>query len=90
MVIGSDLLVTVSRRFCIEVMKQMLNLFQPGNLPSVTTFQTFGRIFSANVNDSIPFLSAVLSMLAPLLPEAKTDPLKRAIAGGDFPPSHLL
>ncbi|OQV23571.1 Maestro heat-like repeat-containing protein family member 1 [Hypsibius exemplaris] len=80
-ILGSDLLVTVSRQFCIEVMKQMLNLFQPGNLPSVTTFQTFGRIFSANVNDSIPFLSAVLSMLAPLLPEARTDQLKRAIAG---------
>ena len=63
-------------------MKQMLNLFQPGQLPEPSTFNTFGRIFSANVFDSIPFLSAVLSMLVPLLPEARTDGIKRAIAGG--------
>ncbi|XP_055357868.1 maestro heat-like repeat-containing protein family member 1 [Paramacrobiotus metropolitanus] len=77
--IGSDLLVSMSRNFCIEVMKQMLNLFQPGILPTVTTFQTFGRIFSANVYDSIPFLSAVLSMLIPMLPEAKNEPIRKAI-----------
>lgn len=64
-------------------MKQMLTLFQPGSLPTVTTFHTFGRIFAANVYDSIPFLSAALSMLVPLLSEVKHDAVRRAICGGE-------
>ncbi|GAU89683.1 hypothetical protein RvY_02202 [Ramazzottius varieornatus] len=79
--IGSDVLVTMSHSHCIEMMKQMLNLFQSGHLPAPSTFQTFRRIFSTNANDFIPFLSAVLSMTVPLLGEAKSDALKRSIAG---------
>ncbi|XP_072423817.1 maestro heat-like repeat-containing protein family member 1 [Chiloscyllium punctatum] len=88
---ASQLLVALGCRFINEVMEEILQKFQPGVLPHYFVVQTLGNLATANVYGMVPFLTAILGTMLPMLGMAKHDSMKSVftIALGRFSESIL-
>ncbi|XP_048473537.1 maestro heat-like repeat-containing protein family member 1 [Rhincodon typus] len=88
---ASKLLVALGCRFINEVMEEILQNFQPGVLPHFFVVQTLGNLATANVYGMVPFLTAILGTMLPMLGMAKHDSMKSVftIALGRFSESIL-
>ncbi|XP_059496590.1 maestro heat-like repeat-containing protein family member 1 [Stegostoma tigrinum] len=88
---ASQLLVALGCRFINEVMEEILQKFQPGVLPHFFVVQTLGNLAMANVYGMVPFLTAILGTMLPMLGMAKHDSMKSVftIALGRFSESIL-
>ncbi|XP_062900740.1 maestro heat-like repeat-containing protein family member 1 isoform X1 [Mobula hypostoma] len=88
---ASRLLVALGCRFINEVMEEVLHKFQPGVLPHPYVVHTLGSLSTANVYGMVPFLTAILGTMLPMLGMAKQDSMKSVftIALGHFSESIL-
>ncbi|XP_051871929.1 maestro heat-like repeat-containing protein family member 1 isoform X2 [Pristis pectinata] len=88
---ASQLLVALGCRFINEVMEEVLQRFQPGVLPHIFVVHTLGNLSTANVYGMVPFLTAILGTMLPMLGMAKQDSMKSVftIALGHFSESIL-
>ncbi|XP_069771217.1 maestro heat-like repeat-containing protein family member 1 isoform X2 [Narcine bancroftii] len=88
---ASRLLVALGCSFINEVMEEVLHKFQPGILPHIYVVITLGTLATANVYGMVPFLTAILATMLPMLPMAKQDSMKLAFttALGHFSESIL-
>ncbi|XP_019641769.1 PREDICTED: maestro heat-like repeat-containing protein family member 1 isoform X1 [Branchiostoma belcheri] len=77
---ASNVLVAMGTRFCNEVMEGLHQKFQPGVMPHFFVVQTLGSLASANVYCMVPFLTAVLGTMLPMLGMAKHDNMKWVFA----------
>ncbi|CAH1269548.1 MROH1 [Branchiostoma lanceolatum] len=77
---ASNVLVAMGTRFCNEVMEGLHQKFQPGVMPHFFVVQTLGSLASANVYAMVPFLTAVLGTMLPMLGMAKHDNMKWVFA----------
>uniref|UniRef100_A0A914UT92 Uncharacterized protein n=1 Tax=Plectus sambesii TaxID=2011161 RepID=A0A914UT92_9BILA len=77
---ASDVLVTLGKRFCTQVMDALLQKFQPGFQPHSYVLRTLGDIAVSNVFGFVPFLSDVMSRTVPMLNSVKSDSMKAAYA----------
>lgn len=73
---ASQLLVALGCRFINEVMEDVLQKFQPGVLPHLYIVHTLGNLSTANVYGMVPFLTAILGTMLPMLAMAKQDSMK--------------
>ncbi|XP_064410089.1 maestro heat-like repeat-containing protein family member 1 isoform X3 [Latimeria chalumnae] len=73
---ASNILVAVGTRFINEVMEEILMKFQPGILPHYYSVQTLANLSCANVYGMVPFLTAILGTMLPMLGMAKQDNMK--------------
>ncbi|XP_052816666.1 maestro heat-like repeat-containing protein family member 1 isoform X2 [Mya arenaria] len=73
---ASGVLVALGKRYCNEVMEEMLQKFQPGALPHFFVVQTIANLASANVYGMVPHLTAVLGTMLPMLGMAKQDNMR--------------
>lgn len=79
------------------VMESILNKFQPGQTPHIAILKTLGALAVHNGNEfcefyangycsiyenSVPFLSDILSRCVSMLPSVKKDEVKIALANG--------
>ncbi|XP_067855622.1 maestro heat-like repeat-containing protein family member 1 [Heptranchias perlo] len=88
---ASNLLVALGCRFINEVMEEILQKFQPGVLPHFFVVRTLANLSMANVYGMVPFLTAILGTMLPMLGMAKLDTMKSVftIALGHFSESIL-
>ncbi|XP_072350418.1 maestro heat-like repeat-containing protein family member 1, partial [Scyliorhinus torazame] len=88
---ASNLLVALGCRFINEVMEEILQKFQPGILPHFFVVRTLANLSTANVYGMVPFLTAILGTMLPMLGMAKQDAMKSVftIALGHFSESIL-
>ncbi|XP_078392967.1 maestro heat-like repeat-containing protein family member 1, partial [Cetorhinus maximus] len=88
---ASKLLVSLGCRFINEVMEEILQKFQPGVLPHFFVVHTLANLSTANVYGMVPFLTAILGTMLPMLGMAKQDAMKSVftIALGHFSESIL-
>ncbi|OWF48217.1 Maestro heat-like repeat-containing protein family member 1 [Mizuhopecten yessoensis] len=73
---ASGVLVAIGAKYCDEVMDEMLQRFQPGQLPHFFVVQTIGNLAQANVYRMVPHLTAVLGTMLPMLGMAKHDNMR--------------
>ncbi|XP_069113199.1 maestro heat-like repeat-containing protein family member 1 isoform X7 [Argopecten irradians] len=73
---ASGVLVAIGTKYCDEVMDEMLQRFQPGQLPHFFVVQTIGNLSQANVYRMVPHLTAVLGTMLPMLGMAKHDNMR--------------
>ncbi|XP_064639982.1 maestro heat-like repeat-containing protein family member 1 isoform X2 [Lineus longissimus] len=73
---ASGVLVAIGKRYCNEVMEELLLKFQPGALPHFFIVQTIGNLTTANVFGIVPFLRVILGTMLPMLGMCKHDNLK--------------
>ncbi|XP_078061865.1 maestro heat-like repeat-containing protein family member 1 isoform X2 [Mustelus asterias] len=73
---ASKLLVALGCRFINEVMEEILQKFQPGILPHYFVVHTLANLSTANVYGMVPFLTAILGTMLPMLGMAKQDTMK--------------
>lgn len=73
---ASGVLVALGKKYCNEVMEEMLQKFQPGTLPHFFVVQTIANLASANVYGMVPHLTAVLGTMLPMLGMAKQDNMR--------------
>uniref|UniRef100_A0A4W3GQV8 Maestro heat-like repeat-containing protein family member 1 n=1 Tax=Callorhinchus milii TaxID=7868 RepID=A0A4W3GQV8_CALMI len=83
---ASNLLVALGCRFINEVMEEILQKFQPGILPHFFVVRTLANLSVANVYGMVPFLTAILGTMLPMLGIARQDNMKSVftIALGRF------
>ncbi|KAL4234897.1 Mroh1p [Mactra antiquata] len=73
---ASGVLVSLGKKYCNEVMEEMLQKFQPGALPHFFVVQTIANLASVNVYGMVPHLTAVLGTMLPMLGMAKQDNMR--------------
>ncbi|XP_071959367.1 maestro heat-like repeat-containing protein family member 1 [Antedon mediterranea] len=73
---ASGVLVALGKKYCNEVMEEILKRFQPGTLPHFFTVQTMANLSTGNPFSFVPFLTAVLGTMLPMLGLAKHDNMK--------------
>ncbi|XP_072562213.1 maestro heat-like repeat-containing protein family member 1 isoform X3 [Paramormyrops kingsleyae] len=73
---ASNILVAVGNKHMGDIMEEMLSKFQPGVLPHFFVVQTLARLAHSNVYGMVPFLSAILTTMLPMLGMAKQDNMK--------------
>ncbi|XP_027005039.2 maestro heat-like repeat-containing protein family member 1 isoform X2 [Tachysurus fulvidraco] len=73
---ASDILVAVGNKYINEIMEDILGKFQPGVLPHYFVVQTLASLSDSNVYGMVPFLSAILGTMLPMLGLAKQDNMK--------------
>ncbi|XP_052229832.1 maestro heat-like repeat-containing protein family member 1 isoform X3 [Dreissena polymorpha] len=73
---ASGVLVALGKKYCNEVMENMLLKFQPGTLPHFFVVQTIANLCSVNVYGMVPHLTAVLGTMLPMLGMAKQDNMR--------------
>ncbi|XP_038067311.1 maestro heat-like repeat-containing protein family member 1 isoform X2 [Patiria miniata] len=73
---ASGVLVALGHKYCNEVMEELVRKFQPGTLPHFFVVQTMANLATANSFGFVPFLTATLGTLLPMLGMAKQDNMK--------------
>ncbi|XP_053350115.1 maestro heat-like repeat-containing protein family member 1 isoform X1 [Clarias gariepinus] len=73
---ASNILVAVGNKYINEIMEDILVKFQPGVLPHYFVVQTLASLSDSNVYGMVPFLSAILGTMLPMLGLAKQDNMK--------------
>ncbi|KAB5586895.1 hypothetical protein PHYPO_G00006680 [Pangasianodon hypophthalmus] len=73
---ASNILVAVGNKYINEIMEDILGKFQPGVLPHYFVVQTLASLSDSNVYGMVPFLSAILGTMLPMLGLAKQDNMK--------------
>ncbi|KAF4088237.1 hypothetical protein AMELA_G00080220 [Ameiurus melas] len=73
---ASNILVAVGNKYINEIMEDILCKFQPGVLPHYFVVQTLASLSDSNVYGMVPFLSAILGTMLPMLGLAKQDSMK--------------
>ncbi|XP_053484916.1 maestro heat-like repeat-containing protein family member 1 isoform X1 [Ictalurus furcatus] len=73
---ASNILVAVGNKYINEIMEDILGKFQPGVLPHYFVVQTLASLSDSNVYGMVPFLSAILGTMLPMLGLAKQDSMK--------------
>ncbi|XP_060777885.1 maestro heat-like repeat-containing protein family member 1 isoform X2 [Neoarius graeffei] len=73
---ASNILVAVGNKYINEIMEDILGKFQPGVLPHYFVIQTLASLSDSNVYGMVPFLSAILGTMLPMLGLAKQDNMK--------------
>lgn len=73
---ASGVLVALGKKYCNEIMEEMLQKFQPGSLPHFFVVQTIANLCSVNVYGMVPHLTAVLGTMLPMLGMAKQDNMR--------------
>ncbi|XP_033117617.1 maestro heat-like repeat-containing protein family member 1 isoform X2 [Anneissia japonica] len=73
---ASGVLVALGKKYCNEVMEEVLKRFQPGALPHFFIVQTMANLATANPFSFVPFLTAVLGTMLPMLGLAKHDNMR--------------
>ncbi|XP_034031218.1 maestro heat-like repeat-containing protein family member 1 isoform X2 [Thalassophryne amazonica] len=73
---ASNILVAVGNKHINDIMEEILSKFQPGVLPHFFVVQTLGNLSTSNVYGMVPFLSAILGTMLPMLNMAKQDNMK--------------
>ncbi|XP_071811966.1 maestro heat-like repeat-containing protein family member 1 isoform X2 [Apostichopus japonicus] len=77
---ASNVLVALGRRFCIQVMEELLRKFQPGIIPHFFVIQTMASLAMANSFGFVPFLTSVLGTMMPMLESTKQDNMRWVFA----------
>lgn len=77
---ASTVLVALGRRFCIQVMEELLRKFQPGVIPHFFVIQTMASLSMANSFGFVPFLTSVLGTMMPMLESTKQDNMRWVFA----------
>lgn len=77
---ASEVLVALGRRFCIQVMDELLTKFQPGVTPHFFVIQTMANLAMANAFGFVPFLTSVLGTMMPMLESTKQDNMRWVFA----------
>ncbi|XP_076846747.1 maestro heat-like repeat-containing protein family member 1 isoform X2 [Brachyhypopomus gauderio] len=73
---ASNILVAVGNKYINDFMEEILGKFQPGVLPHFFVVQTLASLSDSNVYGMVPFLSAILGTMLPMLSLAKQDTMK--------------
>ncbi|XP_022529276.2 maestro heat-like repeat-containing protein family member 1 isoform X2 [Astyanax mexicanus] len=73
---ASNILVAVGNKYINDIMEEILSKFQPGVLPHFFVVQTLASLSDSNVYGMVPFLSAILGTMLPMLGMAKQDNMK--------------
>ncbi|TSK34778.1 Maestro heat-like repeat-containing protein family member 1 [Bagarius yarrelli] len=73
---ASNILVATGNKYINEIMEDILGKFQPGVLPHYYVVQTLASLSDSNVYGMVPFLSAILGTMLPMLGLAKQDIMK--------------
>ncbi|XP_062848509.1 maestro heat-like repeat-containing protein family member 1 isoform X2 [Trichomycterus rosablanca] len=73
---ASNILVAIGNKYINEIMEEILSKFQPGVLPHFFVVQTLASLSDSNVYGMVPFLSAILGTMLPMLAMAKQDNIK--------------
>uniref|UniRef100_A0A8C9TKP0 Maestro heat like repeat family member 1 n=1 Tax=Scleropages formosus TaxID=113540 RepID=A0A8C9TKP0_SCLFO len=73
---ASDILVAVGNKHINDIMEEILSKFQPGVLPHFFVVQTLASLSESNVYGMVPFLSAILGTMLPMLSISKQDNMK--------------
>ncbi|XP_072535589.1 maestro heat-like repeat-containing protein family member 1 isoform X2 [Salminus brasiliensis] len=73
---ASNILVAVGNKYINDIMEEILSKFQPGVLPHFFVVQTLASLSDSNVYGMVPFLSAILGTMLPMLAMAKQDNMK--------------
>ncbi|XP_051999976.1 maestro heat-like repeat-containing protein family member 1 isoform X2 [Xyrauchen texanus] len=73
---ASNILVAVGNKYINDIMEEILCKFQPGVLPHFFVVQTLANLSDSNVYGMVPFLSAILGTMLPMLGMAKQDNMK--------------
>ncbi|KAM9310205.1 maestro heat-like repeat-containing protein family member 1 isoform 2-T2 [Pholidichthys leucotaenia] len=73
---ASNILVAVGSKHISDIMEAILSKFQPGVLPHFFVVQTLANLADSNVYGMVPFLSAILGTMLPMLNMAKHDNMK--------------
>ncbi|KAI4893277.1 hypothetical protein NFI96_019675 [Prochilodus magdalenae] len=73
---ASNILVAVGNKYINDIMEEILSKFQPGVLPHFFVVQTLASLSDSNVYGMVPFLSAILGTMLPMLSMAKQDNMK--------------
>ncbi|KAG9345013.1 hypothetical protein JZ751_009553 [Albula glossodonta] len=73
---ASNILVAVGNKHINDIMEEILSKFQPGVLPHFFVVQTLASLSDSNVYGMVPFLSATLGTMLPMLSMAKQDNMK--------------
>ncbi|XP_022082273.1 maestro heat-like repeat-containing protein family member 1 [Acanthaster planci] len=82
---ASGVLVALGHKYCNEVMEELVRKFQPGTLPHFFVIQTMANLATANSFGFVPFLTATLGTLLPMLGMAKQDNMKWVCVHAPFP-----
>lgn len=77
---ASNILVAVGNKYINDIMEDILCKFQPGVLPHFFVVQTLASLSDSNVYGMVPFLSAILGTMLPMLGMAKQDNMKWAFS----------
>uniref|UniRef100_A0A1A8FIU1 Maestro heat-like repeat family member 1 n=2 Tax=Nothobranchius korthausae TaxID=1143690 RepID=A0A1A8FIU1_9TELE len=73
---ASNILVAIGYKHINDIMEEILSKFQPGVLPHFFVVQTLANLSDSNVYGMVPFLSAILGTMLPMLGLAKQDNMK--------------
>ncbi|KAL4616905.1 maestro heat-like repeat-containing protein family member 1 isoform X1 [Arapaima gigas] len=73
---ASDILVAIGNKHINDIMEEILSKFQPGVLPHFFVVQTLASLSESNVYGMVPFLSAILGTMLPMLSMSKQDNVK--------------
>ncbi|XP_066539071.1 maestro heat-like repeat-containing protein family member 1 isoform X3 [Hoplias malabaricus] len=73
---ASNILVAVGNKYINDIMEEILSKFQPGVLPHFFVVQTLASLSESNVYGMVPFLSAILGTMLPMLSIARQDNMK--------------
>ncbi|KAG1947998.1 maestro heat-like repeat-containing protein family member 1 isoform X1 [Pimephales promelas] len=73
---ASNILVAVGNKYINDIMEEILGKFQPGVLPHFFVVQTLANLSDSNVYGMVPFLSAILGTMLPMLGMTKQDNMK--------------
>ncbi|XP_033626005.1 maestro heat-like repeat-containing protein family member 1 isoform X2 [Asterias rubens] len=76
---ASGVLVALGHKYCNEVMEELVRKFQPGALPHYFVIHTMANLATANSFGFVPFLTATLGTMLPMLGMAKQDNMKWVI-----------
>uniref|UniRef100_A0A9J7ZZU3 Maestro heat-like repeat family member 1 n=1 Tax=Cyprinus carpio carpio TaxID=630221 RepID=A0A9J7ZZU3_CYPCA len=73
---ASNILVAVGNKYINDIMEEILGKFQPGVLPHFFVIQTLANLSDSNVYGMVPFLSAIMGTMLPMLGMTKQDNMK--------------
>jgi hypothetical protein len=77
---ASQLAVSIGMRFPDDLMRDLLALFSPGNVPHYFVIKTFADFVPANPLAAVPKLKEVLARILPVLASIKTPNIKWVFA----------
>ncbi|CAN0069578.1 unnamed protein product [Lampetra fluviatilis] len=73
---ASNVLVAIGSGFVRVVMEELLQKFQPGTIPHFFTMKTLANLATANVYGMVPFLTATMGIMLPMLGVTKQDNMR--------------